>query len=1461
METTSLNDSLQSVWKRTQTKHLCAALLAFAAWAVPIFLLGILLDRFAYLPSLGRAVILLGLLGISAYHAWKHGARLLRGFDAMRSAQQIESQRNELDSLLSTAVQFRDRGVTPGTSASLWEASLRKANEAVSDLRAADIISFASLKRPLQIATAMLLIIAAMAVINGPFLAAGFTRIFNPWSTVAYPTKTRIETGERVLVLKEGDAAKIEVVLSGSVPKSAELELVTGEGRPKDIALEVRNDKATYAIASASRDFRYRIKAGDARSDWHEVRVVAAPRIAEAKLLLQYPEYQQRPEETVEAMTLTVPEGTQVKWQLTLDQPIQKAQLHRDGEAPLDLEVRSEGRELIVEERVLASRGYHFSWVEKTHGFAFDSPRYYLQVSADEAPRIEFVSPAANVFAMLGRALDFTVRAQDDHGIATTTVTYRVNLRPEKTVALATPLRNGEGEQKLEWDYRKEIPDLQVGDSVSFIIEIADRYPGPQGAHRVRTDARRITFLSREDYLAQINAKMDRLLTRVRAIYRQERAAHLLVRGLNPADESFTQTCQLEAIRQEMLREQLNLTAAETRLLLDDLKANNITDAVNNTMLQQLADGMVAVAEKSIARAATILREQAGAGKTNDVDLITADVTVNQAAREIAALVMQRGIDASREVFALEMQMLSREQTTLRARSLSTSDKESLERLAKHQEEVAAWTTDLLDKLQSTMRYDKRPLAVLHLIRRMHDLSTSGAIDKMKQAAGQIRNGDAATAAQAQADATKALLKAEFSVRTGAEYTALSDAVKTITAVLDEQTKLRSACDAASGDAIDATWLTRQQTLQSQLLGLALPQASAPRASLYDETMPQVPPVDAVRAEAEVAMAQTVNHLKAGKRQDAIASQRTAETALATLNKHLADWSQDIAMRTDGINTLVSLGVKRLSTITDIETRQIQLIEQTEEAALDEKPTKAMAENQQALASELQRFKKELLEDDKANPDKDVRNLVSRIDAIEKIMANATAALTADKGEDAIDPIEKSADALAELKTLIESQTARVSLLREIFGFQRSVADAGITMQDLVQTQNELIAATKDAEEEELEKLLPTINNLHQCITDVAPLFDLVAKRLDVGSALLFAGSDIEDAIAAIEDGDADDALDAQEVAAESLAKVQKLILSVSGQHGYLAEIMEFLHGSLADIALMESGQQQLRLALEAAPNKIPADAVSRQEELHKVAQSFTRGMLKTSGMKEFAELETSMAETAGFLKANDNSAAMDAMKKTEATLLAQSEKIVVMMSVLHGLSSIEVLTTSPPELPELIEIHALASDQRTLYRTLLFDKNADLTAFAAQQQKLDARYAKYTQKETPHPLLVSAQQQAAQAAAATSRDQALAPLRVNDDAMRHFIIAQAVLLNTVLPPAAASSDPVITESETDDLTVSSVAGMVSDFVSGEAPKNKRSEWETLGTRNRAALNQNFARELPLEYRAMLKAYYENVAK
>ena len=209
--------------------------------------------------------------------------------------------------------------------------------------------------------------------------------------------------------------------------------------------LEVADGRCAYTIASASRDFRYRIKAGDARSEWHRVRVIKAPRIEKVRVGLEFPGYLERPAETVEALTLQVPQETRVHWDLGLDRSIRDAVLHRDGEDPMPLEVSGDGRELVLDETVDASRGYSFSWIEMEHGFEFTSPRYYLQVAADQPPQVEITAPDRNLDAMLGRELELAIRARDDHGIGAATITYRVNLRPEKNGrrGRADPKRRG----------------------------------------------------------------------------------------------------------------------------------------------------------------------------------------------------------------------------------------------------------------------------------------------------------------------------------------------------------------------------------------------------------------------------------------------------------------------------------------------------------------------------------------------------------------------------------------------------------------------------------------------------------------------------------------------------------------------------------------------------------------------------------------------------------------------------------------------------------------------------------------------------------------------------------------------------------------------------------------------------------------------------------------------------------
>ena len=1468
----SLNQCLRAVWQRSQRKHTIGGLLAFARWFVPLFFVAIIIDRFTYLPGWVRAIATLALLAAAARQAWRHGWSRLRGFDATRMAQEIELSRGGMESLLVTAVQFQQSGATPGTSAAMWEFTQRKAAAAAEMIPPQEVVTLRDLKQPLRIALGLAALVLVLAILNGPFLAAGLGRMFAPWLGIAYPTKTKIELGQGELVVKEGSAAKLETRLSGVVPKTATLDLQTGKGHPREIELEVANGLSTYELASASRDFTYRVKAGDARSEWRQVRVIPAPRLAEVKLSLEFPAYIGRPTETVEALTLTVPEETKVRWQLTLDTPIREATLHRDGADDLPLEVGADGRTLTLSEIASASRGYSFSWTEDHHGFKFTSPRYFLQVASDQAPRVELTSPESNLNALLGRPLDLAMRAQDDHGIGTTTVTYRVNRRPEKAITLPTPVRSGEGAQKLDWDYRKELPDLQIGDSVSFVVEVADKYPGEGGAHRARTDSRRITFLSREEYLAAITKQMERLLTRVRTLYRQERAAHELVLALDPAAESFLPTCQLEAIRQEMVREQLVTTATEVDTLLADLAANRVSDAVESGSLTTLRDALRAIASEQVARAADLFRAQVGAKSRDPQPAIAA---VNEAARKLAGLVLQRGIDASREVFARETHMLSRELAVLRLR-LTTATPDQAEALAKGHEEVAAWTDELLDQLTQGMRYDQRPLAVLGLSRRIYDLRTRKITDAIRKAATLAREGNTAGAATAQYALIRLLLESEFTMRSGSEFALIRSLREKITSLISGQQELLATCEGLADLSQRAPELKKcQASLRDALVLAALPAIPAPRTRLFDLAMPPAPLTDDLRLRTETLMTEALSRIEAGAKDEAVARQREAIKSLRELDTILARWSSELAQKALGVSALVSDATERASVLEQLETRQIGLLENTEEAALKNKNPEALTGDQQSLATEIEDFRKEL-STGKSGPAKEALPLLGRVETVAKAMNLATTALREKQAEDALEPQEAAAAALTDARAIADGQLVQLNLLQQLIAFEQAVGKASEGMADIVGGQNDLIAATRAADEKALKALLPSQKNLLKCLTDIAPSLDLVAKRLDVGTPLVFAGSDVEDALPAMEDGDAKDAAEIQEIAVGSLAKVQGLVAEVATQTGYVAEIVEFLHEAESDAAVLAFRQRQLRENIDAK------DTVARQQALAIETGKYGSTLTQVAGTIDLRNLDGKLKEKLGDLELmvvfevpavqmknaaeflQSGQPAADAMKAAEQALTSNSKQLLVIIQMLNGLPGISVTKADPPELHRLIDVLNIASKHHQLLRQTQGAADKDLPALAPAQAKLAEAAAKHIAGETSHPLLTTAHGQLMPIAgvlSASRKADASSAQQAADQTLRHFIIEQALILNTATPPASASSDPVVTEAETTDLSESDTVGFVADFVSGEAPKDKKSGWEILGNRNRASLNQNFARELPLEYRATLKDYYERVAK
>ncbi len=1444
----NLDSRVRAVWRREQLLHATAGMLAFCRWVVLLFFAAVAVDWMTYMPESGRVAIFVTLLAAAVYMAWRCGWRQVRAFNATHTALRIEEHVGGLESLLVSAVQFQNGGLCTGTSESLRDLTCSRAGESVEPLRPEAIVRSHGLRLPLTTVLILALIIRVFAGVDALFLSVGVARVFPPWSDDEYPTRTQLDLVGGDMVVKEGDSARIEARVSGVIPSEARLALRTGTGKPRMHALEITNRECQYTVESAFRGFEYRIIAGDARSPWRTVEVISSPRIERAEVSLKFPGYTGRPIETVEALTVTVPEGTHIKWQLTLDRAVSKATFNPSAGESQPLVVSPDGRTVTMMPYLATqSRAYNFSWVERReHGFSFTGPSHYVQVAPDQSPHVEITSPKNNLYATLGRKIDLAYRCRDDHGIGEATISYRVNKSGDEKVTIPLPELSDGSEQRVDWNYLEALPDLKVGDTVSFAIELADRYPGPQGHHRVRSQARRVRFLSKEDYLARIENEKRRLLTQVRRIYREEREVHEFVRNLDPTADIFLQTCQLEAVRQDLIRDRLGAVRKGIDMLVEDIAANNVEGEAGSAALVKLGDNLQIIADDHLGRAASLLRDLAAAtdGGTSDRNPVAAVDMVNSSARELGLVVFQLGFAEGADAMARELHATVQTQVGLRQRAVAGGKAEAAggEDPATAQTRLAEETARLLVATPRNKESTSTDaLVAFKLSRMVNGLLRSGTVDKMNESAAIIAKGESEQAARLQAEVISALLNAEFRLRLGAEYEALSKARDLLAEQADGQKKLREEVTVLSKKEFSGNQTAiaeSQAALHQQFQLLLTPEVPANRPSLFDVVYPAAPPVDDLLAKANSGLKAAVTAIEAGDREAAATHQQQVETALASLAEIA---SRRIEAMTEEVRivALVTISTKQASQILTLEERLIALLEQAEDAADEEVDTAFLVPENQALADDAGMFLRNI------GPGEDNLPLFDCVGRVVRALTKATPLLKENKPDAAIHLQEQALDSLEEAGGVIEELTKTRTAFAGVLATAGDALAPSPLLAEIEAEQAVLTAATakaKDAPAGQTELVIPQKNLVH-AVNAVLDSLDALAHRIDSGTVLLFAKEDMEAAAVGLETGDIEESLDAQSVIVDSLQELRANLDEVTPRYRYVRELAECLYERMPESAAILTGIRQLKEQAEGAPD---ADLLKRQ------AEEFGSQLKRLSG-------EERHAATAGRLvQAIGDKGAEAALKESLDALRAEASELQTLIKNLAYLIAPPVSTgyVREPEVALLEKVLDLAAHQQDLSRNTQSAVQDELAATAERQREL----ADQCRAAGPHPKLATAQihmKAAAAALEASDRAAAITSQHQANDALRHFVYEYA-LKYVMIPPPGPPQPPVPFESE--DLVEQTFLPLFEPgALTGDKPKGGRLEWEVLGRRDRAALNENFARELPLEYREILKDYYERL--
>ena len=526
MTSADLHHRFRAVWRKETTLHLLRGACHVAAWGVVLLFVTLGLDWWLDLPSYVRIGALAGVLGVLVGLACRRGIRHVRRYDPLRTALRLGAEHPPMDSLLVAYVELHEDRPPRGISAPLIAAARGEAVRRAGPLPFEDGVRLSSLRRIAAVSVVALLALLGFGVARWPVLGVFVRRMVAPFADVGYPTRTTIEGFSGDLVVKRFDPVEVYARVGGELPENGRLYV-----RMKGLGWEridlSRTGKGTFRhlIGPVRSDFEYYFRLGDAKSRRASVAVAYPPRIVRSRIDLEYPRYTRLGPQQAETFNLKLPEGTKIGWHLQLDRPVEAVEVATEDRGARQMEL-AEGAtvaRLALPAAASTSYRFRFRWRLRDRRYVHEGARHFIRVIPDQPPAVDLLFPAEDEKATLRKTLAISFVGRDDYGLSRAWIVYSLNDASERKHPLALLGGDRSAMREASWTPTDTLPDLKVGDMVTYAIEVSDDCSGPQGPQLGRSRSRRVQFVSQTDYLAYVQELYRKYLGQVRPLYLRER--------------------------------------------------------------------------------------------------------------------------------------------------------------------------------------------------------------------------------------------------------------------------------------------------------------------------------------------------------------------------------------------------------------------------------------------------------------------------------------------------------------------------------------------------------------------------------------------------------------------------------------------------------------------------------------------------------------------------------------------------------------------------------------------------------------------------------------------------------------------------------------------------------------------------------------------------------------------------
>lgn len=453
------------------------------------FLIITLLESFAWFGATVRAVMFYTYLSATAVVLWRlvltplfHLNRIGKIISHDEAARIIGSHFSHISDKLINTLQLHNQAAEKAPELDLIYASINQKSLELRPVPFTSAIDLSLNKRYIPYAAIPLMILLIMLFVAPGLITAPAQRLLAYNTAFSKPAPFRFVIKNKTLQVIQFKDFLLEVKMEGrEIP--VEIYVEAGDNM---FRLEKENiDNFTYNFRNVQGNTRFRLMADGFYSDEYELKAVPNPRLVDFSVLLEYPAYLGRKNETIRNTgDLLVPAGTRATWNMGTRNTSEVRIRFADSLYVLS----GQGEESFVfTKRLMTAANYHIQTANR-YLASSDSMSYTVNVIPDQYPRIEAEEQKDKDSYL---RIFFRGTVQDDYGLSRLQFRYRFVKREgqdvnEDPVPLALPLNKGVAQEQFfhYWDLAGL--NLKSGDEIEYYFEVWDN-DGVQGPKSVRS--------------------------------------------------------------------------------------------------------------------------------------------------------------------------------------------------------------------------------------------------------------------------------------------------------------------------------------------------------------------------------------------------------------------------------------------------------------------------------------------------------------------------------------------------------------------------------------------------------------------------------------------------------------------------------------------------------------------------------------------------------------------------------------------------------------------------------------------------------------------------------------------------------------------------------------------------------------------------------------------------------------